>query len=148
MFVFTSINKISDEVHWCLVLSLLFSSFIPDPTPKSMFKMFMRSNANFLCPNFILKTNRNQSENHNKISYWWLGCLLLLCWVHQLNNWCDCSKSKLWLIAQRFIALRNIPAVPKSAVIWMLAIMTLMPKNSIDLMNRLGTVLTAAIYYW
>ena len=27
------------------------------PVPKSMFKMLTRSNANFLCTNFILKTN-------------------------------------------------------------------------------------------
>ena len=57
MLVFISINKISAEDELCLVQSLLFSSIIPHTTHKSMLKMFMRSNANFLCTNFILKTN-------------------------------------------------------------------------------------------
>ena len=48
-------------------------------------------------------------------------------------------------IAQRFITLRSIPAVPNSAVIWVLAMMSPMPKSSIDLMSHFGTVPRAPI---
>ena len=48
-------------------------------------------------------------------------------------------------IAQRFIALHSIPAVPNSAVIWVVAMMSPMPKSSIGLMSRFGTVPRAPI---
>ena len=38
------------------------------------------------------------------------------------------------LIAQRFIALRSIPAVPNSAVIWVLVMLSPMPKTSVLLL--------------
>ena len=49
------------------------------------------------------------------------------------------------VIAQRFNVLHSIPAVPNSAVIWVLAMMSPMPKSSIDLMSRFGTVPRAPI---
>ena len=44
------------------------------------------------------------------------------------------------IIAQRFNALCSIPAVPNSAVIWVLVMMAPMPKISIDMMSQYGTV--------
>ena len=57
----------------------------------------------------------------------------------------DWGESQLWLIAQRFIALGSIPALPNSSVIWLLAMMSPMPKSSINLMSHLGTVPRALI---
>ena len=51
----------------------------------------------------------------------------------------------LSFIAQRLITLRSIPGVPNIAVIWVLAMMSPMPKSSIDLMSRFGTVPRAPI---
>ena len=41
--------------------------------------------------------------------------------------------------------MRSIPAVPHSVVIWALVMMSPMPKSSIDLMGRFGTVPRAPI---
>ena len=41
--------------------------------------------------------------------------------------------------------LQPIPAVPNSAVIWVLAMLSPIPKSSIDLMCRFGTVPRAPI---
>ena len=61
--------------------------------------------------------------------------LILLCRVFTgYITGCNWNESQLWLIAQRFIALHSIPAIPNSAVVWVLAMMSSMPNISIDLM--------------
>ena len=50
-----------------------------------------------------------------------------------------------YMLAQRFITLCIIPSVPNSAVIWVLDMMSPMPKSSIDLMSCFATVPRAPI---
>ena len=61
--------------------------------------------------------------------------LFILCRVFtSLITGCDRT------LAQRYITLHSIPAVPNNAVIWVLPTTSPMPKSSSDLMSRFGTV--------